>query len=293
MCPSLSSRARPPQLLPRGWVRTRRTRRRRLLCATSTERASSRSTEASMTRSARPRSASIGSSGRSWTTEVRLSTCGPSVTTRRLTQGEPAGELIRPPSIASNSPEGSRRGSLRNSTPLAYATTSASPITSHPPSAGLQPDTPTSPHGPRSSRLARSGSASLGLSGVEEAPLASSDAADGPAAAQDGEPDYEAEAHAAVTAMLASVAAGEDDAQVAYAPQSPPPTARRPSAPIEPQSAAPTYASEAPTYRPERDSGQQEGKERFHAGVVPYPPPASLERRGCVVSLSMPDRIHC
>ncbi|GAA5834294.1 hypothetical protein JCM9279_004273 [Rhodotorula babjevae] len=196
------------------------------------------------------------------------------------------GELIRPASVASatatastSSPTASRRGSLRTSTPLAWATTSSSPITSRPPPPpmGPLPDPPSTPHGPRSSRLVRSGSASLGLSVVEEAPLGTTSTSGSSAtAAHEDEPDYEAEAQAVVSAMLASVAADEDEQHVAPAPL------RRPSAQDEPASAAPTYTSEAPSYRSrqEEKEGSEREKEQFHAGVVPYPPPAAVERRG-------------
>ena len=199
------------------------------------------------------------------------------------------GELIRPASVASatatastSSPTTSRRGSLRTSTPLAWATTSSSPITSRPPPPmGPLPDPPSTPHGPRSSRLVRSGSASLGLSVVEEAPLGTtvSTSSSSAPAAHDAEPDYEAEAQAVVSAMLASVAADEDEQHAGHTPLSP--ALRRPSAQAEPASAAPTYTSEAPTYRSRQDEGEPE-KEQFHAGVVPYPPPTAVERRGCV-----------
>ncbi|GAA5926467.1 hypothetical protein JCM3775_001026 [Rhodotorula graminis] len=198
------------------------------------------------------------------------------------------GELVRPASVASatatastSSPTTSRRGSLRTATPLAWATTSSSPITSRPPPTGPLPDPPSTPHGPRSSRLVRSGSASLGLSVVEEAPLGTSTSmSSSNVPAGDGnEPDYEAEAQAVVSAMLASVAADEDD-DGPHAPSSPVP--RRPSAPVEPGSAAPTYRSEAPSYRSrqEEKEGSEREKDQFHAGVVPYPPPAAVERRG-------------
>ncbi|BGP44775.1 hypothetical protein JCM10450v2_000589 [Rhodotorula kratochvilovae] len=162
------------------------------------------------------------------------------------------GELIRPPSSASASPTDSRRGSLRASSSIAYATTSSAPITSRPPSSPL-PDTPAPAHGARASHLVRTDSLPLGLAVVEEAPLG----ADGQPAQgvkEDDEPDYDAEAAEAVAAMLASVARGEDDADVPYAPL---------AAPQEPE---------------QQEKPPQE--EHFSAGVVPYSPPAALERRG-------------
>ncbi|GAA6047337.1 hypothetical protein JCM3770_001894 [Rhodotorula araucariae] len=165
------------------------------------------------------------------------------------------GELIRSPSSTpATSPTDSRHGPLRTSSSFAYATTSSAPVTSRP-TTSLLPDQST-----RASRLVRTDSVPLELAVVQEAPLA----ADEPRALGDtdqGEPDYEAEAEAAVAAMLASVASGEDDGggddggdEVSYAPPQP---------------------VEAP-----REGEPTQEESHFHAGVVPHPPSASLDQRG-------------
>ncbi|GAA5920776.1 hypothetical protein JCM1841_004185 [Sporobolomyces salmonicolor] len=126
------------------------------------------------------------------------------------------GEIRRPASAASTSLSGSRRGSVQH-----YAMTSKSPVTSAPSSASSSAfaDRLHSPSGPQD-RLIRSDSlgAGLGLSVVREAPVGRS------------EGEGEGEAHEG------AAPAPELQQQHQLEPLS------------SPNSAAPTYESEAPTY---------------------------------------------
>ncbi|GAA5995014.1 uncharacterized protein JCM10292_004489 [Rhodotorula paludigena] len=129
------------------------------------------------------------------------------------------GEVRRPSTSMSTSSDSrrgslpdSRRGSLRKGS---FATISSSPITAHPPEASfpanLADPSPSQPL--RSSRLVRTDSLALALSVVEEAPFGSDAfaASAPPTSVPRQGTDFEAEAEAAVAAMLASVAAEEGD----------------------------------------------------------------------------------